>query len=578
MNPVYRPPEDLQKSRLILFYIFILVILFLFTARLLQLTIVRGEELTEKSQQNFLRQQRLPSPRGIIYDRYGQPLAENLWSYALYFSRYRLPKAAVSKTIGQLAEVLSLDRVKLEEKLKNIKLPGESILIAKELSLAEITPIMEQEKSFAGITIEKTLRRHYPLGQSVAHITGYLGSIPPAGLAGFLARGYTKEDKIGISGIEKTYEGLLRGRDGYQLVVRNALGKVVNSTIYAPSEAGANLFLTIDSELQKFCWEKIKNREGVIIVTNPKNGEVLAMVSSPSFDPLMIAKSQSNLAPSFFNRAIQGRYFPGSTIKPILAIAGLENEIKPEKRSYCSGKFYLPDWRQPFLCSEGWGHGFVNLRRALEVSCNSYFYTLAQELGGKTLVDYASPFNLGQLTGIDLPFENEGFLPLYQYSELKRGLLVQFGIGQGRIQVTPIQLACAFSAIANNGWIAPPHLLLKAVNEKGEILNSSPGKGRQIKLKPETIKEVLMGLYDAVNKPGGTAFQAQFSAQWKVGGKTGSAENARGGTDAWFICFAPYDDPQILVLVLVENGGHGGQVAAPIARDILSFLQSKHPL
>ena len=277
------------------------------------------------------------------------------------------------------------------------------------------------------------------------------------------------------------------------------------------------------------------------------------------------------------NRAIQGIYFPGSTVKPIFAIAALENGVNPEKRIFCSGKYYLPHWRHPFLCNQGNGHGYVNIVRALQVSCNTYFYKVGQELGGKVLVDYAYRYGLGRKTGIDLPFEEQGFVPLYQYSELKRGALVQFSIGQGKINCTPIQLASAYVAIANQGRVPVPHLLLKAVNENQEVILEKEPNEERIPLSPEVRKIIITGLSKVVNAQSGTAFRAKFNPAWKVAGKTGSAQNAQGGTDALFVCFAPYDDPEILVLVLIENGGLGGHVAAPIARDILEFYYQQQP-
>ncbi len=574
MKSGHRSPRIRQYRRLTIFYLLFLGILFIFFLRLTELTILRGSELKEKSEQNFLRQQRLPAPRGIIYDRNGSILAENYTTYNVYLTLSRR-KTNVSVLTEQLARLLNLDPQQLRDKIQKMKPTGAPIPIAKDLRLDQITPLLEQERSFPGVFIEKKLKRRYLLQEAAAHIVGYLISIPPKVLPELIEKGYAPDDKIGATGVEKSYETLLRGQDGSQIIVRNALGKVIDSVVEQPAVPGATIYLTLDSNLQKFCYDKLQDKSGVIIVINPQNGEVLAMASSPTFDPEEPAKSPPDASSPYLNRAIQGRYFPGSTIKPILAIAALENGIKPERKIYCSGEFYLPDWRQPFLCSEQDGHGYVDLKRALQVSCNSYFYTIALELGGKNVVDYSYRFNLGRRTGIDLPFEDEGFLPLYNYGELTRGLLIQFGIGQGRIQTTPLQLVCAYAAIANSGWIATPHLLLQAVNEAGEPLPISPKKEQRILLQEKYRSEVLSGLFSVVNEPGGTGYSAQFKPQWKVAGKTGTAQNSTGGTDAWFIGFAPVNDPRVLVLVLIENGGHGGKVAAPIARDILAFYFSQ---
>lgn len=565
-----RSVRRLQIKRLNIIFAVLLFILLLFIARVFQLTVIRGDELLIKSTQNFLRQWRIPPPRGIIYDRNGVPLAENVISYKCYFSPYRLSKATIVETISRLAEILRVDQKELQQKISGLKWRSESVLIAKNLALKDVTPILEQKHLFPGVYIQQTLRRHYPLGKVSAHIIGYVGRIPPRQLSEYIKKGYDKADYIGISGIEKVYESYLRGKEGYQVVVQNARGRVVDSEIEQPATPGLDLYLSIDEKLQRFCWEKIKNQKGVIIVENPQNGEILALVSSPSFDPEHPAQATGEDV-SMLNRAIQGHYFPGSTVKPIFAIAALENGIKPEEKIYCSGKYYLPNWRRPFLCNQGNGHGYVDAARALQVSCNTYFYKSGQKLGGQILVDYAYRYGLGRKTGIDLPFEAQGFVPLYQYSELKRGLLVQFSIGQGKINCTPIQLVYAYSAIANNGKIPVPHLLLKVVNEKDQVIFKKEENWEYIAIKPEVREIIITGLYKVVNAEEGTAYRAKFDPAWRAAGKTGSAQNARGGTDALFVCFAPYDDPEILVLVLIENGGLGGHVAAPIARDILKF-------
>ncbi len=566
-----RKPQNPQQVRINgAFYLFVAVIL-IFTARLIQLTLFRGEDLYQKSTENFLCRWRLPATRGIIYDRHGSPLAENITRYDLFFSPHRLKQKTVSSTLRSVSDLLDLDVDRLEEKVKSLKWKGDTVTVARNLDLVAITPLMEQQHRFPGIEIHHSLKRRYPLGEKAAHIAGYLGAITPEQLDAFLAKGYTRSDHIGITGVEYIHEQNLRGTDGYELVVRNARGSIIDRAIEKPAVPGKHLVLSIDAALQEFCWEQMQGIHGVIIVENPRNGEILAMVSAPSFDPHIPASSTQGEEISLLNRAIQGIYYPGSTIKPIFALAVLESGVSPDKKIFCSGRFYLPRWRQPFLCNQGNGHGYVDVEEALKLSCNTYFYHYGQELGGAVLLRYAQRFCFGSPTGIDLPFEKESPLVAVQPKDLTRGRLVMFSIGQGDLLVTPIQMVCAYAAIANKGWVATPHLFKEAVDERNKTIYSPLKSGTQISIDEAARERIIEGMRRVINESGGTAYRAGFEPEWNAAGKTGSAQNARGGTDAWFICFAPHHAPHVLVLVLIEDGGSGGRVAAPIARDILEF-------
>jgi penicillin-binding protein 2 len=496
----------------------------------------------------------------------------------VYFSPYRLKKSEISEVLDRLAGELGIDRSVLGEKVNKLKWRGDQCVVAKNLSMSGITPLMEKENLFPGITIRESLQRRYPLGDAVAHVTGYIGPLPPNRVDALLEQAYNRNDFIGLGGIEKQYEELLRGTDGVQIVVRNARGKVLESNIEQPAIPGHNIYLSIDSGLQQACWKEIQGKHGVIIAADPRNGEILALASAPSFDPEKPGATLPDMERSMFNRAIQGRYAPGSTIKPIFAIAALEQGIDPEKRIYCSGKYYLPNWNTPFLCNEGFGHENVNLVRSLEVSCNTYYYTQAQNLGGSILANYANRYGLGRVTGVDLPFEKGGYIPLGGTSELQRGLLVQFSIGQGKIEVTPLQMVRAFIAVANGGRLYTPHLIRKVLNDKQQPTRQAQTEFEDMSLSKAHSTRIRNGLFRCVNSSRGTAHRAQFKPEWKAAGKTGSVQNPRGNVDAWFICFAPYENPNIVLLVMIEDGGLGGRNAAPIAQRLLdSYYSDRKP-
>ncbi len=565
-------PRKILSTRMVALLVICAIIFFIFSLRLLQLTVLQGDELLHKSEDNFLRRWRLTPPRGIIFDRHRKPLAENTVTFNVYFSPYRLKQKTISTTLDKLAELLSLDRDTLENNVNKLTWRGENLLVARSMPLTKITPLVEQEHNFPGVFVRETLERHYPPGEVAAHVTGYASSIPAEQLQRYLEKGYSRNDTVGIAGLELEYEDYLQGEEGYQIIVQNARGKVIDSTIEQPARQGNNLVLTLDAELQKFCWEQVKDVHAVIIVENPQNGEILAMVSTPSFKPDHPLQEIPDRETSLFNRAVQGTYAPGSTIKPLFALSFIENGIDPEQQIYCSGEYKLPNWRHPFLCNQGYGHEWVDLERAIKVSCNTYFYKYGYEMRGKTLVDAAYRFGLGRITGIDLPYEKQGYLPLYDTASLTRGRLLQFSIGQGKINITPIQMVYAYSMIASKGHAPVPHLVRRVENQKGKITHTPKHTEETVSLKSDAYRHVINGMRQAVNAPGGTAHRADFDPGWNVAGKTGTAQNPQGTNDAWFLCFSPAQHPDILILVMMEEGGHGGSTAAPIARNILEWI------
>ena len=578
-------PADLIKQFLIATFV-ILAIFFGLVARFWYLQIARASHFKELSENNRIRVLDMPPARGIIFDRQGIMLVSSRPSFNLYVIPDDVQDWDLLKE--QLSRLLHMEKDQIEERLAQKKAgPIHPLPIKLDITQDEVGLIETYRYLMPGIYLEVSPQRNYPLGLVAPHLLGYLGEITPKQLK---SGGYPQNrmgDYIGQWGLEKEWQEELGGKKGGRFLEVNALGQEVRLVNTKESVAGNNLVTTLDWKLQKVAQESLQGRSGAVVVLKPATGEVLAMASSPTFDPSsfnrrLSAKEWNALLTDpqkpFQNRAIQGQYPPGSTYKIITALAGLgEKVITPETPFFCNGA--LPYGNRVFHCWRSGGHGSVNLHKAIVQSCDVYFYNVGMRVGVDRLAHYAQLFGLGQPTGIALYSEKGGLIPTSAW-KLKRfkqpwqpGETLSLAIGQGYNTVTPLQMAQVTATLANGGSLLRPSLVKRLVSPRGEVLREfQPQKLRELRLNPEHLQLVRQGMAGVVNEPGGTGGAARI---WGVvaAGKTGTAQvvslGKKGGKDhAWFVAFAPLEAPELAMAIVVEHGGHGGAAAAPIARRI----------
>ena len=562
-----------KRVRILFYLVLFLFVIFLW--RIAVWTLFHQNYYQELAKSNFIHPQRLDAPRGKIISRDGHFLAVNRTTYSISISPFGVNKTELHKTIQYLESVLAADFSQKEQEADALRPRWQRILLARNLSLETIAPILEREWDLPGLRISSDFKRYYPAGPSAAHVAGYLGYITQDKLKNYLDQGYVRDDLVGIAGIEYTYQELLKGIPGEEIVQRDARGRYCATLETNPSVPGHDLHLTLDLDFQKYAESRMNWRNGVILVANPENGDVYVMVSIPSYDsnnPSSARDSSQSL--SFLNKSIQEQYLPASTFKLVTAMGGLEAGLRPESKFLCEGYYYLPEWKRPFKCDTLSGHGKIDLYEAIKYSCNIYFYQDVQTQGAPHFLEWALHFGYGARTGIDLPFEIPGDLPIHSADSLVPGDLLNLSIGQGHISATPLQVLQSYCIFASVGRIVPPHLLKYFVDAEGKRKDFIPGSW-QVPMRFENYQAVLKGLIDVVNAPGGTAYQAGFPLEWKVAGKTGTAER-KEKSDAWFVCFAPYDAPEVAVLVFIEEAGFGGSGAGPVAKDILDYYFLNH--
>ena len=544
--------------------------------------------------------------RGLILDKNGVVLAHNFFVYTLEITPSKIDD--LEKTISEvskLVEVSSLDRKrfnKLREESRNF----ESVPIRTHLNEVEAASFAVNHYRFPGVEIKSRLFRHYPLGKLGSHMVGYIGRINDKDIENLEKNGdlsnYKGSDHVGKSGIEQFYESQLHGTTGFQQVEIDADGRAVRVLSSTAPVPGSNLILTIDSKMQEIAETAFGEHRGALVAINPKTGEVLSYVSQPSFDPNMFVDGidvdnwkllNDSLDKPLINRPIRGIYPPGSTFKPFAAMAGLENGKRiPPFAIHDSGYFTLANSVHKYRDWKPGGHGMVDMQRAITISCDTFFYGLALELGIDKLTDFVRHFSFGKKTGIDIQGENEGLLPTPEWKMRRykqpwyQGETVIVGIGQGYTLVTPLQLAQATATLANNGVAMQPHLVSKIQKSITNETQKIPLVIQDnIPLKPENIDIVKHGMID-VTLPGGTAASVGANAAYSIAAKTGTAQvigikqnakynassiDERHRDHALFIAYAPAEDPTIALAVIVENGGHGGTAAGPIARKVMDY-------
>lgn len=571
--------DDIQiyRKRRIL-YTGLALMMLLFLGRLYQLQLIYSEEYGRKSEENSVRVIPKEPVRGYMYDRNNTLVVDNRPSFSVTLMPYEFDKNA----IGFLARTLSLDTAFIQERLRT----GERysrfapVKIKRDIDFRELSALEENRDRLPGVDFQVESKRVYTTPAHAAHILGYTKEISESQIRNF-GGDYTQGDVVGSSGIEGGYEHSLRGEKGAEFSTVNVRGQVVggfeSGKLDVQAIDGKDLILTMDFGLQSFAESLMTGRRGAVVAIDPRNGELLAMVSAPDYDlsvfsgvtPPQIWRSM-NADPTkpLFNRATLTRYPPGSTFKMVLAIAALESgTVTPSWRVSCSGAFRFGNKTFKDLHV----HGSVDMVTAIQQSCNVYFYQLMLKTGLDEWAHYGKELGFGMLTGIDVAEENPGLLPTtafmnrrYGPSGWTRGFLPSLGIGQGELGVTPLQMACYAMVLANWGEYHQPHAVRAVVQKDVRRVDTLAFQSRRTSISIDTWAIVREGMRRAVEHPGGTGGLARIKGM-EVAGKTGTAQNPHGPDHAWFVGFAPYEDPRIAIAVLVENAGFGGSHAAPVA-------------
>jgi penicillin-binding protein 2 len=552
--------------------------------------------------------------RGLITDKNGVVLAQNFFVYTLEITPSKISDLQTTiAEIGQLVEISPLD-LKRFNKLKVQSHPFESIPIRTHLNEIEAAKFAVNRFRFPGVEIKSRLFRHYPKGGLGAHMIGYIGRINDKDLIALeeseSLSNYKGTDHIGKSGVEESYETILHGETGFQQVEIDADGRAVRTLASKAPTSGSNIVLSVDSKLQEIAETGFADHRGALVAIKPSTGEVLAFVSMPTFDSNLFVdgidvESYKTLIESLdkplINRPLRGVYPPGSTFKPFAALAGLENGKRlPPYSIRDAGYYTLPNSSHRYRDWKPGGHGTVDIQRAITISCDTFFYGLAMELGIERLADFVRHFGFGQKSGIDISGEIGGLLPTPEWKQRRykqpwyMGETVIAGIGQGYTLVTPMQLAQATAILANKGVAMRPHLVAATVDPKTGI--STPTKQEvsdKISLDAKNLDIVRAGMV-AVTLPGGTASSVGNNAGYSIAAKTGTAQvigmkqnekynakaiDERHRDHALFVAYAPAENPTIALAVIVENGGHGGSAAGPIARKVMDYyLLGKLPV
>lgn len=589
----------------------LLILIGMLVARVLYLQVYRHGYYETRSQDNRMRVEVVPPVRGLIYDRHGDLLANNEPAYRLEIVPEQVTDS-VQSTIARLSQIVTIsdaDKQRFYSREKRTpSFRGTPILL--NLSKAEVARFEVDRERFPGVNIRAGLTRNYPLGKYASHVVGYVGGITEADLTNVNKKRYRGSSHIGKAGVELSYESKLHGYPGSRVVETNAAGRALRELDMHPASAGDSLTLTLDSALQKVAYNALGDQDGAVVALNPNTGGVLAMVSKPGYEPDLFVDGISRANYSrlihdphkpLYNRALQGQYPPGSTVKPIMAIGALETGvIDPNKKVWCPGYVTLPGSSHHYRDWKRSGQGWIDLTQAIERSSDVYFYKLGMKLGIDNIHRYGSMFGLGQKTGIDLPRENSGIMPSREWKHANRHLPWYPGetlitvIGQGFMTATPLQLAQTASELATRGHAYRPHVL-KAWRDPQTRRTSQyhPEALPPIELKDKRHWEIVInGMQGVINNPHGTAHHyVGRHLKYPIAGKSGSAQVAglpqnevapdldsiphRLREHALFLAFAPVEDPKIAVGVLVEHGGGGSSVAGPIARRVIdSYLDS----
>ena len=612
--------EDLSQNlnaRIATIQIIAFILLAVLGVRLYYLQIVKGDSYAERAEEQRIRRLPIPAPRGAILDRNGKILVDSRPTYNIILSRDALKKADVETIVQPLADGLGVDGDVLQERLEAAKLQPEfeSISVKESASVNDITWVEAHNLEIPELRVELQPQRNYPLGKTLAHVLGYVGEISKKQLedSKYAERGLKSGDIIGKDGLEATYDGVLRGRDGYREVVVDSRSRIKEEIRVVPPQSGQDLVTTIDLDLQRTAEEQLANsatKRGVIIAMDPNNDEIFALASAPSYDPnvfsqagnskegrKMINALYNDPQKPLLNRAIRGRYYPGSTWKIPESVAALQQGAITTKESHivCGGGIQVGN---RFTRDTSGNHGTPDLPTAITHSCDGYYYRLALKMKPEGLIKMVEEFEYDKQTGIDLPAELISRTPKY-YKPIKEKTgrwgdidTVFSSIGQVYVEVTPISMLRAVSSVGVGGKMFVPHFFkeARAVSAAGdpdtpEYQPERPAVAYDLKppkiiqMTEEQNNYVLKGMWGVVNN-GGTAGRIKM-ANWEIAGKTGTAQNSSIGSGgakdhAWFVSFAPAYKPEISVIGLIENSGFGAANAAPAVRGVYEeYLRKK---
>jgi penicillin-binding protein 2 len=583
---------DPGRRRVIVMAGIAITALLLIVCQLWYLQVLEGGRFQEASEKNRIRVRPIAAPRGILFDRKGLPLVDNRPAFTLSLIPRELERDPVKRdaTLGRLAALLQIPFAELQDAVT--KVSPESILpvrVRRGLSMEEVARVEEWKLELPGVIVEVEPQRAYPNSRFAAHLLGYVREASDDQLK---QGRYRRGDMVGQSGLERLLDEFLRGTDGGERIEVDAMGRQMRMIQSTEPHPGAQVVTTIDRRVQEAAERAMEGHAGAVVVMDPRNGDVLAMVSTPAFEIdrftgtidrnawLRVIQDPDH---PLLNRTIQTQYAPGSVFKVVVAAAGLqEGTLVPTDHTNCTGDFHLGEWT--FKDWKEGGHGNVDLLGAIRQSCNVFFYEKGLKIGGAAIAKYATAFGLGAPTQIDLPGEKIGLIPQPQLRRDRRvgggwhaGETVNMSIGQGAVLVTPMQVARFMSAVANGGVLWKPRLVQRIERpDKGVVWSDGGSVTGHVELSPMVWAFLRQSLWSVVNE-GGTGAGARI-AGLDVAGKTGTAQiiaksRADKGQDhAWFASFAPVGDPEAVVIVLVERGGKGGQVAAPIARKVLNAI------
>jgi len=602
----YQNEQHNFKLRLAVLGLLALIAFFALAIRFYFLQIKRYDYYQTLAENNRISIVPITPNRGLISDRNGVVLAHNFFVYTLEVTPSKIDD--LDATIAEIAKLVEISPVDMKRfnKQKDESHNFESIPLRTHLNEVEAAKFAVNHYRFPGVELKSRLFRHYPFGKLGSHMVGYIGRINDNDINNLdeegLLSNYKGSDHIGKSGIEQSYESVLHGTTGFQQVEIDADGRAVRVLSSQPPTSGNNIILSVDSKLQGIAETAFGEHRGALVAIKPSTGEVLAFVSMPTFDPNLFVDGidfdnwnalNNSLDKPLINRPLRGIYPPGSTFKPFSALAGLEAGIrKPPFSIYDNGYFTLPNSTHRYRDWKPGGHGNVDMRRAITISCDTFFYGLAMELGIVRLTNFVRHFGFGQKSGIDISGEIAGLLPTPEW-KMRRykqpwymGETVIAGIGQGYTLVTPMQLAQATAILANNGLALRPRLVSAITNAKtGATTLTKIVVNEKIPLDENNLEIIKLGMID-VTLPGGTAASVGVNAGYSIAAKTGTAQvvgikqnekynanliDERHRDHALFIAYAPAEEPKIALAVIVENGGHGGSAAGPIARKVMDY-------
>jgi len=561
--------------------------------------IVQVDYYQQRAEQNRVREIPLLAPRGRIYDREHRIISDNRPSYNITLIRENSPH-----TVDQTAEILStgismtkeelLDRISRSLKRRDPKF--RPIVLKEDISVSDIAYVKAHHMELPEINVDLQPRRRYVEGELAAHALGYVGEVTETELTMPDFVNFKSGDQVGKTGLEREYNSVLVGKDGFKRVVVNSFGREVEKLAEEPYVPGNDLVTTIDLDLQRAAEDAVGDHSGAVVALDPRTGEILAMVSRPAYDPNLFATRISavdwnNLTTDprhpMQNRAIQSRFSPGSVFKVFMAAAGLESgTLNPLRSVYCPG--YATFYGHTFACDKHEGHGTLGLHDAIVSSCNVFFYNVGNDLGIGRIAQYAKMMGLGRKTGVDLPNEDTGLIPSEEWKQRVykakwySGETISVAIGQGYVSITPMQAAWAMGGLTTGGRLKQPHFvnpqeLKKLGLQAGEVVEED------YPIHESTVDIVTTAMWGVVHEPGGTGFRAKIDG-FDVAGKTGTAQvvgkqaNLKGQEykdNAWFVGFAPYRNPEIVVAAFIENGGWGAEAAAPVAHAVLETYYKK---